>query len=340
MLKTFTSRTATGLFRGACGALNGEENMRGRATMWEAPGPVVFELTDPRQSMVQVRERQLNPWVTMAEFPWLIAGRNDLAWLQRYLPRAGEFSDDGATWRAGYGPRLRAWHAPGRPHDRADQLAYVLEELRPPRTSRRAVISLWDPRTDHQLGSKDYPCCNWLSFHTRADGTVLDLTVSVRSNDLWWGASGVNWFNFSNLLRAVAEWSGLQVGSYYHMATNLHVYERHFEACRAIANSTASKAPEPADEHDSFGSEECVFTGTAVRLMRAIDAGVADWAAPEQVPAGNISWLCDWAYFMTLHPLRDQPCELADKLAAFGDRRKDWRWAAMAWATRHEDATV
>lgn len=345
MLKTFSGSNATALFRGACRYLVRHETTRGTAKMMEAPGPVAFELTDPRQNLVQVRERQLNPWVTLAEFPWLLTGRNDLAWLKTYLPRAGDFSDDGSTWRAGYGPRMRRWFAPDRPKDQADQLQYVLDELRQPPVSRRAVMSLWDPRTDHAPGSRDYPCTDLLVFQIR-NGDTLDLSVTMRSNDLWWGWSAVNIFNWTTLLRAVAEWKGYRVGNYYHWSDNLHLYERSFAAARAIAdpaNEIAAKnieswKPRPAEEQDSFGPEERVFHSAAVRLMAVLERGKPDWGKPEAVPAGSISWLRDWAYFMSLHPHRDDAIVLADKLAAYEGRRQDWCWAALAWAERHEDS--
>src|SRR4029078_12597498 len=117
-------------------------------------------------------------------------GRNDLDFIRYFLPRAVDFSDDGVTWRAGYGPRLRDY-GPG-----IDQIEFVVNELRANPNSRRAVLSLLDPGEDSTFPIKtnDFPCTQSLSFMER-DGK-LDLTVFIRSNDLIWGWSHINLFEF------------------------------------------------------------------------------------------------------------------------------------------------
>jgi thymidylate synthase len=82
---------------------------------------------------------------------WVLAGRNDIEWLSAYLPRAADFSDDGITWRAGYGRRIRHWDCnPGDPG--LDQHAYIVDTLREDPLSRQAVIGIWDPITDTLAG--------------------------------------------------------------------------------------------------------------------------------------------------------------------------------------------
>jgi thymidylate synthase len=53
--------------------------------------------------------RNNNVFAQLAETAWVLAGRNDLAFLGHYLPRVADFSDDGRTWRGAYGPRIRRW---------------------------------------------------------------------------------------------------------------------------------------------------------------------------------------------------------------------------------------
>lgn len=332
MITLLANQTATHLFYDACEHLNAQAvHCRGRDTLKEMPGPTAFELTDPRQNLVQAPARRLNPWVTLAEFPWMVLGRNDIRWLLRYLPRASEFSDDGLNWRAAYGRRLRAWYAPGQPGDYVDQLAYAIDQVNV--GGRRSVMALWDPRVDQVPGSKDYPCTNLLTFQVRAH-RVLDLSVTMRSNDLWWGWSGVNVFNFTTLLRAVAQWTGKEVGTYYHWSDNLHVYQRHFDA---LARATERDGEDMAwaDEQETFGGTLLEFQLAAQRLMAVIEQGSPSWNRPEAVPAPNNSWLRDWAYFMTLHRYSDEPEVLERHLVRFEGRRKDWCRAAMAWAGRH-----
>ena len=67
-------------------------------------------IEQPTQRFLHTPRRNNNPFAAIAETMWVLAGRNDLAFLTPYLKRAPDYSDDGGkTWRAGYGPRLRNW---------------------------------------------------------------------------------------------------------------------------------------------------------------------------------------------------------------------------------------
>jgi thymidylate synthase len=165
---------------------------------------------------------------------WLLAGRNDIEWLQHYLPRAAEFSDDGKTWRGGYGPRLRAFRGAMNRDScvgTVDQLAHVVRLLKEDPTTRRAVLAIYDPAIDTEPG-KDIPCNNWVHLLPR-DG-VLHAHVAIRSNDLMWGWSGINSFEWTQLLTVVAGLTGLKRGSITFSISSLHLYEHHWDKARTI----------------------------------------------------------------------------------------------------------
>ena len=61
-------------------------------------------LERPLERHLFVPERNDDVFAQVAETLWVLAGRDDVAWLERYLPRAREFSDDGEIWRAAYRP--------------------------------------------------------------------------------------------------------------------------------------------------------------------------------------------------------------------------------------------
>ena len=52
------------------------------------------------------------------------------------------------------------------------------------------------------------------------------MSVNMRSNDLWFGFCN-DQFCFSMLQDMVAKMLGLEVGWYYHFASNMHLYEEH-----------------------------------------------------------------------------------------------------------------
>lgn len=168
-----------------------------------------------------------------AETMWVLAGRDDVAWLERYLPRAPEFSDDGKVWHGAYGPRLRRWGA-------IDQIDEVRKILSADRSSRQAVMSLFDPGRDF-TASKDIPCNNWLGWIIREDR--LHLHVALRSNDAWWGFSGANSFEWSILHEMMAFWLGADAGSADYFAMSLHLYDRHFDRGGRMVSAAHGVSP-------------------------------------------------------------------------------------------------
>lgn len=207
--------------------------VRGTITRELLSQTVTFDL--PLERCITVPHRKNNIFATIAETMWVIAGRDDIDFLTPYIPRAIAFSDDGERWSGAYGPRLRNWHG-------TDQVAEVTSLLRSDPSSRRAVMSIFDPARDF-VPSKDIPCTNWLHPIVR-DGAV-HLDVVMRSNDIIWGFSGINSFEWTVLLEMLAEWLGVRVGSVTFFISSLHLYERHGErAARILASPRPVLWPE------------------------------------------------------------------------------------------------
>lgn len=218
---------------------------------FELSEPVIFKITNPLAREITIPERKWLKVLPYAESLWIASGRNDIAYIAHYLPRMKNFSDDGSTMRGGYGPRYRDYN--GNVEDycneslnvrqtgSVDQLRYVIECFKQEAETRRAVISFGDPMKDDfdargQLkDSKDIPCTRELHFMKQTDDNKLDLIVRMRSNDLIWGASAVNIFNYTFMQEYVSTILGLEVGNYYHIADNLHYYERHDSMIHKLA---------------------------------------------------------------------------------------------------------
>jgi thymidylate synthase len=194
----------------------------------------VATLQRPLERFVFVPGRGNDPFAQIAEAVWVLAGRGDVGWLGRYLPRALDYSDDGEIWRAAYGPRLRRWHGS------IDQLDRVRRLLLADPASRRAVAGLFDPEADF-VDSKDVPCNNWLSWMMR-EGR-LHLAVALRSCDAVWGFSGANAFEWSLVHEALAYWVGAQVGSQTWLASSFHVYERHWNRAATMVDTFRDITP-------------------------------------------------------------------------------------------------
>jgi len=191
---------------------------------------VGITLTQPWQREIVLPDRKASVAAQIVETMWVLSGRNDVEGLLPYLPRAADYSDDGKTWRSGYGPRLRDFYG-------VDQLAYVVDTLRASPGSRQAVAAIWDPQVDTRPG-KDIACNGWLSFSSRLG--KLDFHIAIRSNDAMWGWSGINAFEWSALQEVIAGLLALQVGSLHFSVTSFHLYDIHWAKARRIAEQGGS----------------------------------------------------------------------------------------------------
>jgi thymidylate synthase len=222
---------------------------------YELPEPFMFEITNPKARLVTIPERGWNVALAYAESLWLACGRNDLGFIQNYLFRMEEFSDDGKTLRGGYGPRLRKYNGNADDYriqssvDRManyrsntiDQLDFIIKCFEKDINTRQAIITIGDPVKDSfELNSglkqtKDFPCTRSLQFMKQPNSKKLNLTVYMRSNDILWGASAVNIFNFTFMQEYIAHLVGLEVGNYYHIANNFHFYEDQKDRVEKVA---------------------------------------------------------------------------------------------------------
>ena len=87
--------------------------------------------------------------------------------------------------------------------------------------------------------SRTQVCTRTLQFVKQASSDKLDLIVSMRSNDLIYGASAVNIFNYTFMLEYFSSILGLEIGEYIHIANNMHYYEMFDELVRRIASIEA-----------------------------------------------------------------------------------------------------
>lgn len=188
-----------------------------------APGPVATVYRDPRRRVLFDPARDANPFFHLFESLWILAGRRDVKFLSWFNSRIADYSDDGDTFHAPYGYRLRKqW---------GDQVEIACDMLRKDSQNRRAVLQIWSPLMDLGVVSKDLPCNDTVMLRVREDALSfhpskreLDITVCNRSNDAIWGAYGANAVQFSMLQEYMAWHLNVGVGKYVQMSNNLHVY--------------------------------------------------------------------------------------------------------------------
>lgn len=218
----------------------------------ELPEPFLFKIKNPTARWVNIKQRKWNSVLPYAESLWLASGRNDLKFISHYLKNMKNFSDDGLFLRGGYGPRLRRYNGSIDDYKidktlncnstEIDQYQYVINNFNRDLNTRQAVINIADPLKDYfdksgQLKeTKDVPCTRILHFMKHSTENKLNLTVYMRSNDILWGASAVNIFNFTFMQEYVAHLVGLDIGEYHHFVNNFHFYESFYDTIKAISN--------------------------------------------------------------------------------------------------------
>lgn len=171
-----------------------------------------MHLTNPDNNILNDNTRKINKAFAAAEFMWIVTGRDDVESISKFNSRIAQFSDDGETFYGAYGPRF------------ALQLEYVLTQLKEDAWTRQAVMTFWK---QNPKKTKDVPCTVMLHFMRRPLDR-LNLTVYMRSNDIWLGLP-YDVHNFTCIQILVAQHLGLLVGTYTHVDGSLHAYEHDFD---------------------------------------------------------------------------------------------------------------
>ena len=188
--------------------------------------------------------REFFPLVTTKRVHWKSVV-HELLWFLRGDTNAGSLRAEGVSiwdeWAAPdgslgrvYGAQWRDWRGPdGRAHD---QIAALLSSLRENPSSRRHIVSAWNPGELDQMALP--PCHALFQFHVQ-DGE-LSCQLYQRSADLFLGVP-FNIASYALLTLMVAQAAGLRPGEFVHTFGDLHLYSNHLEQ----AHLQLARAPRP-----------------------------------------------------------------------------------------------
>ena len=111
-----------------------------------------------------------------------------------------------------------------RDFNRVDQIKNIIEEIKVNPTSRRLIVSAWNPE---EVKDMALPPCHTL-FQFNSDSKTLDLSLMQRSQDKFLGGP-FNIASYSLLLMMVAKEVGLKPGNFVHFSGNTHLYSNHLD---------------------------------------------------------------------------------------------------------------
>tara|TARA_R100000664_G_C2756180_1_gene143998 strand:+ start:973 stop:1950 length:978 start_codon:yes stop_codon:yes gene_type:complete len=289
----------------------------------EFPGPVVTTYTHSRERVLFYPERDANPYFHLMESLWMLAGRNDVEFIQNYNKRMVEYSDDGITSHGAYGYRWRTWFG-------KDQLEIAIFRLTTYPNDRRVVINMWDPIQDlhRSNGGKDHPCNTQIFFWKRK--SELHMTVVNRSNDMIWGAYGANAVHMSILQEYMASMTGCKVGDYYQFSNNLHAY---VEPLKKLDGMQIDREPylTIADDGLSYSSPPIVSDPSC------FDEELQKWFIDEDLFNYKNEFLGKTAAMMrkSWHMWKQKNMSSAFKYA-FKIEDRAWRKACVEWLKRRK----
>jgi len=183
---------------------------------------VGFEIENPMNNSIANSHYLKRNWkqeYAEAEWQWYLSGDRNIKKLGEIYGKVPEIwrhmADGKGNVNSNYGWQ---WKRDGQ----LDEVICMLKEN--PKT-RQAAISIYDAKEMHMYNS-DTPCTYAIQF--TIVNNKLNMCVTMRSNDLWYGFCN-DQYCFSRLQLMIADRLEIRLGTYYHFAHNLHLYNNIIE---------------------------------------------------------------------------------------------------------------
>ena len=175
---------------------------------------VGFTIVNPMDNHITCKQRNWKWDYANAEWEWYLSGDRNIKKLGKLYGKVPEIwkrmADENGDVNSNYG-----WQ-----WQRNKQLAKVIDILRINPNTRQAAVSIYDAK-EISTYKYDTPCTYAVQFTIIDD--KLNMCVTMRSNDLWYGFCN-DQYCFSRLQLMVADRLEIKLGTYYHFAHNLHLY--------------------------------------------------------------------------------------------------------------------
>ena len=179
------------------------------------------------------------------EVLWYLSGEDHIRNLRKQTKIWDAWSDENGNLETAYGrywrrfPSAQVNPATGKYEVKeVDQIAEVIHLLKTNPTSRRMVVSAWEP--GNALHSKLPPC--HYSFVFNVQENKLNCHLTQRSGDIALGIP-FNIAAYSLLTQAIAQEVGLDVGYFSHTIVDAHIYINHIDGLKEQLKRTPKPLP-------------------------------------------------------------------------------------------------
>jgi thymidylate synthase len=194
------------------------------------------------------------------ELLWFIRGETNVRSLQAEgVSIWDEWADEQGDLGPVYGAQWRRW--PDAAGGTVDQLAAVIEQIRTNPSSRRLMVTAWNPADLPRMALA--PCHAMFQFDVT--GGRLSCQLYQRSADVFLGVP-FNIASYALLTHMVAQVCDLEPGDFVHVLGDAHLYRNHLEQARLQLQRDPRPLPrlelDPSvREIDAFRFEHVVIHG-------------------------------------------------------------------------------
>lgn len=176
---------------------------------------VVLNIEKPSLEVIHFPYRKISENYLISELKWYWSADNSVETIGKAAKLWYNITDDGKTSNSAYGYILHKKY-------NYDQLQNVLEVLKNDINSRRAILNISDPQLN-KLITKDLQCT--IAIHFLVRNNKLNMTVYMRSNDIVYGLPYDSIY-FMSIQNYLATELNIEIGSYVHHATSMHLYKK------------------------------------------------------------------------------------------------------------------
>lgn len=244
----------------------------------------IIEIEVPNMNLYKNEARSSQEKYIGAETLWYFSGTKNCSFIEKYASMWSKLKNEKNEVNSAYGYLIFNEEN----IDKYTQYEWALNCLKKDKDSRQAFIHFNRPYHQYD-GNKDQVCTLNAIFHIREN--KLNMTLSMRSNDVLWGF--VNDYVFFNLLHQQMYlhlkeyYPKLKMGTYTHISHSMHLYSRHYEVVEKMLKSDFIPAATP-ELNTSIIRQTGIFSTKYFRVFHPViknnvikvdktDNDVLDW---------------------------------------------------------------
>lgn len=180
---------------------------------------------DLRQGFPCLTTKKLHLRSIIYELLWFLKGDTNTGYLNENNVRIwNEWADENGDLGRVYGAQWTDWKTPE--GGSINQIEQVIEQIKNNPTSRRLMVSAWNPGELHLMALP--PCHSLFQFYVNTERGELSCQLYQRSADLFLGVP-FNIASYALLTMMVAQVCDLKPGEFIHTFGDLHLYKNHIE---------------------------------------------------------------------------------------------------------------